>query len=111
MNDIYKEEDKRERTLTVADIESIAELIKTQTCPLSSSERDSVVSFYRWLKDVGEGDTESGVRRIRSSFNFIFGLQSKKNIVSGLIITVITVSLLGQLGRVFWMGLSSLFTK
>lgn len=92
------------RVLTDADIEAIIQKQREAgiSCPLDVEGRKAAMSFYALASDMGDGSPEAGIRTIRKNMDFVGALREKKNVVTGLALAAVSLSLFGWLGKIFW---------
>jgi len=100
--------------LTTIDYQNIAEEVRKvltdDGCPLRHKEdREAVLHLYGMFRDYGEGDTSKGIRKFRALISFVDGMQSKKNVVTGIMFAVITAGIVGWFVRVVALGVVDFF--
>ena len=76
-------------------------------CPLEEKERQSVKRLYGMLNDIGDGDTDKGIRLVRNMFTFVASVQTKKTVVTGAIFAVFVLGLTGTAASFLWCAIKN----
>jgi hypothetical protein len=88
--------------ITASVMKAMDQKLGAIACPLEPKERKSVRHLYGLIKDIGNGDTDQGIRKVRAMFTFIDGVQTKKTVVTGAIFTVVLFGVAGTMLSFLW---------
>jgi len=77
-------------------------------CPLHGSDREQAPHLYGKIKDLGGGDLSAGIRKMGLLFDFMSGVYSKKNMLTGTVFLLVVMGLAGIFGAVLVAGYTAL---
>ena len=95
--------------ITAAVISALDAKLGDIACPLEAKERKSVRHLYGLLKDIGDGDTDKGIRQVRKMFGFVSAVQTKKNVITGAVFTMVILGMTGAAVTFVWCSIQESF--